>query len=212
MLPTQVAEDVFGESCNKAVLMGPSFARELITKQPTQVVIAANSHMTAKRLQDLMRTSYFNVVISDDMFGVQMSAAYKNVIALGAGILHGAGYGENVRALLFTKGFCEMMELVNSIGGACETTLSIAGMGDLALTTYSTQSRNFMIGIRIGKGEKLSEILDNQDVAPEGITTIQALVTLQNEAGIELPIATAIYSIIVEISTVDTYIQILMNL
>lgn len=211
MLPTQIADDVLGDMCNKAVVMGPSFARELISKQPTQVVIASDSQNIADQLQQLLQTSYFKASVSDDILGVQISAAYKNVIALGAGMLHGAGYGENIRAVLLTKGLHEMALLVETIGGTAETVASVAGMGDLVLTAYSTQSRNFIIGKRLGHGERLDTILHEMDAIPEGVTTAQALAMLSDEAEISLPISTAIYAFMTGSYTIESFIEVVMN-
>ena len=196
MLPTQVVEDVFGENCKVAVMSGPSFAYEVGCKQYTQVMVAARTAELTTFLDELITAEYFGTEPSQDMMGIQMCAAYKNVVALGMGILQGAGFGENARALFLTKALHEMAGLVDVIGGDPQTAGSLAGVGDLVLTAYGTQSRNVTLGIKIGKGERLADIKISSPLLPEGVNTVYALHEFIQDAELGEALIQVIYGIL----------------
>jgi glycerol-3-phosphate dehydrogenase (NAD(P)+) len=184
--------------CPVAVLSGPSFAREVYDQLPTAVVTAAGTPDVAQRVQAAFATRYFRVYWSQDMIGVQLGGALKNVIALASGILVGAGLGFNTQAALITRGLAEIARLGAALGADPLTFAGLAGMGDLLLTTTGTLSRNRSLGIELGKGRALAELLAERRTVAEGVNTARAALALADQAGVELPIAYEVERVLFE--------------
>jgi glycerol-3-phosphate dehydrogenase (NAD(P)+) len=170
-----------------AVLSGPSFALEVARGLPTAVVVASRDHACAERVQRALATGSFRVYSSEDVVGVELAGALKNVIAIAAGIVDGLGYGHNTVAALITRGLAEVSRLAVALGGRPDTLAGLAGLGDLVLTCTGGLSRNRTVGQRLGRGQGLQEA--TAGLHPEGVRTTLAAVALAERHGIDLPIA-----------------------
>lgn len=171
-----------------AVLSGPSFAVEAARGEPTAVVLAAPEAALASRLQEELSGPSFRLYTNDDVLGVELAGAMKNVIAIAAGACQGLGLGSNPLAALITRGLAEMMRLAAALGARPETLSGLAGLGDLVLTCTGALSRNRHVGIELGKGLKLGEILAGMRMVAEGVDTAAPLLELAREHGIAMPI------------------------
>lgn len=180
------------------VLSGPSHAEEVSRKIPTAVVAASNDENTAKHIQSTFITSYFRVYSSTDMLGVEYGGALKNVIAVGAGIVDGAKFGDNTKAAIMTRGIAEISRLGIALGARPETFSGLSGMGDLIVTCMSKHSRNRYVGEQIGKGMKLKDVLRSMKMVAEGVETSKAVHQLSQEHKISTPICNAVYQILYE--------------
>ncbi|MGB9698853.1 MAG: NAD(P)H-dependent glycerol-3-phosphate dehydrogenase [Thermodesulfobacteriota bacterium] len=181
-----------------ACLSGPSFAREVSRKIPTAVTAAAYESEVASRVQTLFARPYFRVYTNDDLPGVELAGAVKNVMAIAAGICDGLGLGHSSRAALITRGLAEMTRLGVRMGAKEKTFFGLAGLGDLVLTCTGDLSRNRQVGLEIGRGRPLKEILGGMKMVAEGIKTTKALRHLAQNLNIEMPITEKIYEIIYE--------------
>lgn len=170
-------------------LSGPSFAREVYQRHPTAVVAASRDPEAARAAQQAFSTKSFRVYTSEDVLGVQLGGALKNVVAIAAGMLHGLGFGHNSRAALITRGLAEMTRLGEALGASPHTFAGLAGMGDLILTATGELSRNRSLGVELAQGRSLEEILGARRTVAEGVHTARAAVRLGERATIELPIA-----------------------
>jgi glycerol-3-phosphate dehydrogenase (NAD(P)+) len=171
-----------------AVLSGPTFAREVARGDPTAVVVASADRQAAQTIQEDFSSTALRVYTSTDVVGVELGGAVKNVIAIAAGIISGLGLGHNPTAALITRGLAEIMRLACACGGRRETLAGLAGMGDLVLTCTGDLSRNRSVGIELGKGRRLPEILGSMREVAEGVKTTGATVALAHARGIEMPI------------------------
>ncbi len=169
-----------------AVLSGPSFAIEVAKELPTAVVVAAHDHAVAEQVQRALSTASFRVYSSDDVIGVELAGAVKNVIAIAAGIVDGLGYGHNTLAALVTRGLAEITRLSVALGGRPDTLAGLAGLGDLVLTCTGALSRNRTLGQRLGRGATLEEAAAG--IHPEGVRTSIAAVALAERHAVDLPI------------------------
>lgn len=181
-----------------AALSGPSFAKEVIKKLPTAVTIAADNHDTGRLLQDVFNTDYFRVYTNTDVLGVELGGALKNVMAIASGISDGLGLGASTRAALITRGLAEMTRLGVAMGAKEQTFSGLSGLGDLVLTCTGTLSRNYSVGYKLGKGEKLKGILSNMKMVAEGIATSKSAHELSRKHNVEMPIIEQIYGVINE--------------
>lgn len=181
-----------------AVLSGPSFAREVSQGLPTLVVAASSESSVAERVQQLFSTASFRVYTNSDVLGVELGGALKNVIAIAAGISDGLNFGHNARSALLTRGLAEITRLGISMGASLQTFSGLAGLGDLILTCTDDQSRNRTVGLRLGRGEKLEEILREMKAVAEGVKTVQAAVALGKRHRVELPISQAVHEVLYE--------------
>jgi glycerol-3-phosphate dehydrogenase (NAD(P)+) len=170
-----------------AVLSGPSFALEVARGLPTAVVVASGDHSVAERVQRALATSAFRVYSSEDVTGVELAGAVKNVIAIAAGIVDGLGYGHNTVAALVTRGLAEISRLAVALGGRPDTLAGLAGLGDLVLTCTGALSRNRTLGLRLGRGASLQQAAEG--IHPEGVRTALAACALAERHAIEMPIA-----------------------
>ena len=180
------------------VLSGPSFAREVGKKLPTAVVVASRDARSAARIQKVMATPWFRTYTSQDVVGVELGGAIKNVIALAAGVAAGLGYGYNTRAALITRGLAEMIRLGIAQGADSLTFSGLSGLGDLVLTCTSTVSRNYGIGLQLGQGKALEDILSGMNAVAEGILTTRSAFFLARKHQIEMPITSEVYRLLYE--------------
>lgn len=179
-------------------LSGPSFAKEVARKMPTAVALASYKPVVGTLVQKLMSTPYFRVYTNADVIGVELGGSVKNVIAIAAGVLEGLGFGYNTMAALLTRGLAEMSRLGTALGADPRTFSGLAGMGDLVLTCTGGLSRNRTLGVRLGKGEKLDDILNGAKTVAEGVKTAKAARELARKTGIEMPIVEETYKILYE--------------
>jgi glycerol-3-phosphate dehydrogenase (NAD(P)+) len=179
-----------------AVLSGPSFALEAARGDPTAVVLASDDHALAAFLQEEFSGPTFRLYTNDDVLGVEMAGATKNVIAIAAGACQGLGLGANSLAALITRGLAEMARLIVALGGKPETLSGLAGLGDLVLTCHGSLSRNRHVGFELGRGRSLQEILADMNMVAEGVSTCEALLGLARDRNIELPITEQVHSIL----------------
>ncbi len=178
------------------VLGGPSFAKEVACGLPTAVVLAGDEEEVAKELQEAIAMPYFRVYRSTDPVGVEIAGALKNVIAIASGISDGLELGLNARAALITRGLVELVKLGTRLGGQISTFYGLAGVGDLLLTCTGALSRNYRVGYALGKGEKLSEILQELKQVAEGVKTSAVVHRIANRLKLELPICEAVYEVL----------------
>jgi glycerol-3-phosphate dehydrogenase (NAD(P)+) len=186
------------ESDRMTVISGPSFAKEVAQKIPTSVTIACRNPEIAARVQHVFATSYFRVYTSDDIVGVELGGSVKNIIAIASGILDGLGMGLNTRAALITRGMTEVRRLGLHLGANPRTFTGLAGFGDLVLTCTGNLSRNYTVGIKLGKGQKLQQILDEMHMVAEGVKTAKSVYNFSRKLGVEMPICHEIYRILYE--------------
>ncbi|MEK7851800.1 MAG: NAD(P)H-dependent glycerol-3-phosphate dehydrogenase, partial [Deltaproteobacteria bacterium] len=172
--------------------------KELAQKMPTAVVIASENKEAAKKAQELFTTSYFRVYTHDDIEGVELGGAVKNVIAIATGISDGLGFGYNTRAALITRGLAEIARLGVKLGANPLTFSGLAGMGDLVLTCTGELSRNRTVGFKIGHGMTLREATEGMRMVAEGIATAKAAYELSRKVGVDMPIAEHVYRILYE--------------
>jgi glycerol-3-phosphate dehydrogenase (NAD(P)+) len=179
-----------------AVLSGPSFAQEVARGDPTAVVVASHSKNVAQSAQKEFSSRALRLYTSDDVIGVELGGAVKNVIAIAAGVIEGLGLGHNPRAALITRGLAEMARLAVACGARSETLAGLAGMGDLVLTCTGDLSRNRSVGVELGKGRALSDIIGSMRMVAEGVKTTHATVALARRHGVEMPITQQVYRIL----------------
>ncbi len=172
-----------------AVISGPTFAREVAAGQPTALVVASTDRALAERVQEAFSGPALRLYTSHDPIGVEIGGSIKNIVAIGAGILHGLGLGANTMAALITRGLAEMTRLAVAMGGQAQTLAGLAGLGDLVLTCNGDLSRNRKVGVELAHGRKLDEIVRSMRMVAEGIKTTNAAVDLAKRYAIEMPIA-----------------------
>jgi glycerol-3-phosphate dehydrogenase (NAD(P)+) len=189
MLPAEILRDLRPAGAS-AILSGPNFAREVALGLPAAAVIASEDAVLRALLMDRLGSPTFRLYGNSDPLGVQLGGAAKNVIAIAAGALMGAGLGENARAALITRGIAELARLVSGLGGRAETAYGLSGLGDLLLTCTGPSSRNFSLGFALGQGGGLAEVLASRTTATEGVATAPALIA--RAVGIDLPICTEV--------------------
>jgi glycerol-3-phosphate dehydrogenase (NAD(P)+) len=194
----QVLAQVLPEGASTAYLSGPSFALEVAQQMPTAVTVASHEPTVALRAQELFQTPYFRAYTSDDVVGVELGGALKNVIAVAAGMVSGLGLGHNTTAALITRGLAEISRLAVELGANPLTLSGLAGMGDLILTCTGGLSRNRHVGVEIGRGRSLSEVLADMTMVAEGVATARATHALAQRTGIEMPIAAEVHAVLFE--------------
>ena len=200
MTTSEVLQDVFKEAPPDqiAVLYGPSHAEEVAQYCPTTVVSASSVLRTAEKIQEVFMTPTLRVYANNDLRGVEIAGSVKNVLAIAAGISDGVGYGDNAKAAILTRGLAEIKRLGIAMG-ACEGTFSgLAGIGDMVVTCMSPLSRNRNLGYAIGQGKSLEEIQQKTTMVAEGVRTTASVMELARRLNVEMPITTAVYSILFE--------------
>src|SRR5690606_13656646 len=191
LLPVnEIVEDIFPKSdpMRISALSGPSHAEEVARNVPTAVVCASKDISIAEKVQKVFSNEYFRVFSSTDVAGVETGGALKNVIAIAAGIADGAGFGDNTKAAIMTRGISEIMRLGLTRGAIKETFYGLSGMGDLIVTCASKHSRNRFVGEQIGQGKKLEDILSEMKMVAEGVSTAKSSLQLAKENNVEVPI------------------------
>lgn len=195
--PTEILAEVLGD-VPIVVVSGPSHAEEVARRMPTTVVAASSDLGLARRIQDLLATERFRVYTHGDIVGVELGGALKNVISIAAGIVDGLGFGDNTKAALLTRGIVEMSRLGEALGGQRVTFFGLSGIGDLITSTVSPHGRNRMVGYRIGRGERLEDILAGMLMVAEGVKTSIAVKKLAMKQKAEMPICNEVYNVLFE--------------
>jgi glycerol-3-phosphate dehydrogenase (NAD(P)+) len=193
--------DVVAEEARRhpvVAISGPSFAAEVAARQPTAIVAASLDAEAARLTQDVMSNATFRVYTHDDLIGVELGGALKNVMAVATGIVEGVGLGNNSRAALITRGLAEMTRLGVALGARASTFAGLAGIGDLVLTCTGALSRNRAVGVEVGQGKTLEEALAGKPTVAEGVITTKSSLALAEREGVEMPIATTVYRILFE--------------
>ena len=195
---SQIFEDVFGkEISNRYVtLSGPSFAKEVALGLPTYAVVASSNEAMAVKAQKIMSTKSFRLYSSTDVRGVELGGALKNIMAIGVGIAEGLGFGNNTRASLITRYLQEMVRFGEVFGAQKKTFSGLSGIGDLMLTCYGTLSRNHQVGLKLGKGEKLSGILKSLPHIAEGVATAKAVYQISQKKNLDMPNTEFVYRVL----------------
>ncbi|KZN98960.1 NAD(P)H-dependent glycerol-3-phosphate dehydrogenase [Pseudobacillus badius] len=190
-LPEELCKDI-------VVLSGPSHAEEVSLRHPTTVTVSSDNIDAAEKVQDIFMNQHFRVYTNPDVIGVEIGGALKNIIALGAGISDGLGYGDNAKAALITRGLAEIARLGTKMGADPLTFSGLTGIGDLIVTCTSVHSRNWRAGNMLGKGQKLQDVLDNMGMVVEGVRTTRAARQLSLKYGVEMPLTEALYQVLFE--------------
>lgn len=200
--PTQVIKDALCGALVSdrplATLSGPNIAGELARYLPATAVAASDDAALAERVQSTMSTQWFRVYTNTDVIGVELAGATKNIVAIAAGIIDGLGAGNNAKAALVTRGLVEITRLGVAMGARAETFIGLAGLGDLITTCVSPEGRNRTVGERVGKGQKLAEILGGMDSVAEGVPTTRAVMELARRNRVEMPITEAVHAVLFE--------------
>lgn len=179
-----------------AVLSGPSFAKEVIARRPTAVTLACQNPETGLLLQEIFNTSYFRVYTHRDIIGVEIGGALKNVIAIASGISDGLGLGHSARAALITRGLVEITRLGEVMGADKRTFSGLSGLGDLVLTCTGPLSRNYSVGVKLGQGMKLADIISSTRSVAEGVATAQSAFELSKKYDVEMPIVERVFNVL----------------
>ena len=209
-LISQVVEEVVPRP-QIAVLSGPSFAAEVARGLPAAVTLATGEETLGRALAYALSHPPFRCYWSDDVIGAEIGGAVKNVYAIAAGIVAGKKFGASAHAALVTRSFAEMVRFGATLGARRETLMGLSGLGDLVLTCGSPQSRNMSLGIELGKGKSLEEVLGKRIAVTEGVYTASALVEMAAARGIDMPIAQAVHAVISGLATVDEAIEALLS-
>ncbi len=192
-----IHEELTDQYCSSiVVLSGPSHAEEVARHDITLITAASEEEKAAKQVQDMFTNNYLRIYTNTDVVGVETGAAFKNVIAIGAGILHGLGYGDDAKAALMTRGLAEVARLGMAYGASPLTFMGLSGVGDLIVTCTSVHSRNWRCGDQLGQGKPLDEVIEDMGMVIEGINTAKAAYDLSREEHIEMPITEAIYNVL----------------
>ena len=194
---SQVLQEVLGKK-TLAVVSGPNIAREVALKIPAAASVASRDPRVASRVRELFSTETFRLFESEDVLGVELGGSLKNVIAIGAGIVEGMGLGANTRAVFFARGLAEMARLGQKMGARRETFMGLSGLGDLATTCLSPQSRNHWLGCEIGRGKKLEELLKGMEMVVEGVETARSAYRLAKKHRVSMTISESVYHILFE--------------
>lgn len=197
---TQVAQEVLANHDQSAigVLTGPNLAREVAEGQPTASVVAIPDNARAEQVQAAFMSATFRVYTNPDVVGCEIAGALKNVIAIAAGVVHGLGYGDNTIAALITRGLAELARLGIALGGSPLTFSGLAGMGDLVATCISDKSRNRRVGVELGRGRSLSDVVNEMLMVAEGVKSTRAVLDLAALHGLEMPIAEQVGAVLYE--------------
>lgn len=197
--------------CRVGVLSGPNLAQEIAERQITGSVIASKDEVICKVIQQVLNSSYFRIYTNDDLVGVELAGALKNIYAILSGIAAGAGYGANSLSMLITRGLAEMSRYAAYFGANPASYLGLSGVGDLLATCTSPLSRNYQIGLRIGKGMNLEQAIEDLNQTAEGVNTVKVISKSAKEIGVDMPLATALYQILFEGRTMSAVIKELMD-
>ena len=197
MRPSEIISEVLGSRAVVAI-GGPSHAEEISRRMPATVVAASGDLGLARQVQRMFNTERFRVYTNLDLIGVELAAALKNVIAIAAGISDGLGFGDNAKSSLMTRGLVEMTRFGQRFGAEASTFSGLAGIGDLITTCVSPFGRNRGVGVRLGKGETLQQILSSMDAVAEGVATAKSVFDVAEQEGIEMPITSEVFRVLYE--------------
>ncbi len=195
-LLSDVVEDKFGAERRRAVISGPTFAKELACGLPTAITVAANTKNYAESVVSLLHSDRFRTYISDDIRGVQIGGAFKNIYAIAAGISDGLNFGANARVAVITRGLAELMRLGETLGASAETLMGLSGVGDLILTCTDDQSRNRRFGLALGQGQTVELALKEIGQSVEGVIATEVAFQLARRKGVNMPIVEQVYRVI----------------
>lgn len=207
----EVTRDILGEAHPYAVISGPSFAQEVAAGMPTAITVASEDLIHAQRIAELLHGSTFRAYTSDDVVGVELGGAVKNVMAIATGISDGLGFGANARAALITRGLAEMVRLGMAVGGKKETFMGLAGLGDLVLTCTDNQSRNRRFGLAIGRRQTAQTAQQDIGQVVEGANTVREVIRLAHYYGVEMPITGQVYQVLYKNTDPDTAVRALLS-
>jgi len=197
--PKNIVSDILKvDELRFASISGPNFAKEIAKELPAATVIASENSELAKNLAQLFSTRYLRTYTSEDVIGVEIAGALKNVIAIASGISDGLGFGNNARASLITRGLAEIRRIGIKLGARSETFMGLAGIGDLVLTCTGNLSRNRQVGMRLSKKETIDDILNDMVMVPEGVKTAKSVFNLSKKIDVDTPLSDEIYKIIYE--------------
>ena len=193
VIAEEIPPDYRGNIC---ILSGPNLFREILLGLPASAVLAAENNAIAKKAQKLLTAPDFSIYTNDDVIGVELGGALKNIIALGAGMVDGLGYGDNSKAAFITRGLTEMAALSVALGASPLTLSGLAGLGDLIATCASPLSRNHYVGVELAKGRNLEEIIASMPDVAEGVSTTAAVWAIAHQLRLEMPITERMYRIL----------------
>ena len=210
---SEMIEDSISEEHNGGigVLSGPSHAEEVVIKQPTTVAASSKDEKVSELIQDLFMNDYLRVYTNNDLVGVELGGALKNIIAVASGIVAGMGYGDNAKAALMTRGLAEISRLGEKSGADPMTFLGLGGIGDLIVTCTSTHSRNYTLGYKLGQGQTMDEALNEMNMVVEGIYTTNSVYHLAKQQNVDMPITNALYKVLFEDKPVKDSVKDLMG-
>jgi len=206
-----VAREVLGEQIALAVISGPTFAKEVAQRLPGAVTVASRDQALALEWANLLHNDHFRAYTGDDITGVEIGGACKNVIAIAAGIADGMGFGANARAALIARALSEITRLGSSLGAKAETFTGLTGLGDLVLTCTDDQSRNRRTGIALGKGHVLEKVIKEIGQVVEGVTTAKEVVALAKKQNIDMPITEQVYNVLYNNASPQQAVNALFN-
>lgn len=207
MFPTEILDEVMEAAVLKSVLMGPTFAKELALRRMSGASLASTNLDLQFAVKALFENKHFTVDITDDVIGVQVAGALKNVIALAVGIIESVAPGNNTKALFITRALQEIASCITVLGGDVETAYGLAGVGDLMASTFGNLSRNLEVGRRLGRGESLDSIIQQTGYIPEGVNTLKTIPQFTKHKKIMLPLCTTLYEIVHEGKSVEDLIS-----
>lgn len=208
---SDVVVEKLGGDRNYAVISGPTFARELACGQPTAITVAANVQCYAESVVQLLHSGRFRTYISDDIYGVQIGGAFKNIYAIAAGISDGLNFGANARVAVITRGLAELMRLGDMLGVSAETLMGLSGVGDLILTCTDDQSRNRRFGLALGQGQSTEQALEQIGQSVEGVVATEVALRLSQEKGVSMPIVEQVYRVINGLTTPAEAVAVLLG-
>lgn len=209
--PSEIIMELAGARGRVSVLSGPCIANELIRKEPAAVVIVGPGPGAVHELQAALSTAYFRIYEGDDLIGVELGAALKNVIAIGCGMSDGLGFGTNAKGALISRGIVEIQRLGVKMGARARTFWGLSGLGDLVTTAFSDESRNHVLGRKIGAGKTLAQASREMIMVAEGAPTARAVMSMAERHDIDMPICKAVYDILYKNKPPKTAISDLMN-
>lgn len=210
-MSTVIAEELSCPEGQIVVLSGPSHAEEVVRKYPTTVVVASQNECDAEAARRLFMNGYFRVYTNRDQIGVELAGALKNIIALGAGMSDGLGFGDNAKAALLTRGLAEITRAGVDMGANPLTFAGLAGIGDLVVTATSKHSRNWRAGFQLGQGRSLEQVLDTMGMVVEGIRTTKAANDISRKLNVQMPIVVQLYKVLFEQKDVRSAVEALMG-